>query len=80
LSSIVSRSCVANAAAQILCDQLSFGFRRRHLDRESPHLVGKLHSAFGRQNVTHCEPSAFDVLSRLKKSDLALLDSEVSRE
>src|SRR6516165_4300578 len=80
LISTVSRSCVANAAAQILCDQLSLCFRRRHLGRKSPHLVGKLRSAFGRQNITHCEPSAFDVLSRLKKSDLALLDLAVSRE
>jgi hypothetical protein len=80
LSSIVSHSCVANAAAQILCGQLSFCLRRRQIGRESPHLVGELHSAFERQNVTHCEPSAFDVLSRLKKSRLALLDSKVSLE
>ena len=76
----VSRPCVANAVSQILCDPLSFRYGSGHLGRESPDLVGKLYSAFGRQDVTHCEPSALDLLSRLKKPGLALLDSEVSLE
>jgi len=54
LRQTVSHSCVANAPPQILPDQLLFCFRRRHLGRESPHLAGKLYSAFGRQNVTRC--------------------------
>ena len=80
LSSTVPRSYVANAASQTPGDPLSFCFRRRHLGRESPNLVSKLCSAFGRQNVPHREPSPLDLLSRLKKSGLARLDSEVSPE
>jgi hypothetical protein len=76
----VSGLCVANAASQALCDQLSFCFRRRHLIRESPDVVGKLYSAFARQNVPYCEPSPLGLLPRLKKSGLAVLDSEVSLE
>jgi hypothetical protein len=80
LSTAVSRSCVSNSASQILYDPLSFCFRRWHLGRESPDLVRKLYSAFGRQDVTDCEPPALDLPPRLKKSILARLDSEVSLE
>ena len=72
LSSAVSRSCLANAASQPLCGQLSLCLRRRHLGRESADPVRKLYPAVGRQNVTDREPSPLDLLSGLKKSYLPL--------
>jgi hypothetical protein len=74
------RSCVANAASQILCDQLSFCFRRLHLSRKSPHFVGELVSSFRHQHVGDRKPSPLYLFSGLKKSRLALLDSKVSLE
>jgi hypothetical protein len=75
LGRTVSRSCVANAASQILCDQLSFCFRLRHLDHESPYLVGEFHTSFPHQNVANRKPSPSHLLARLKKSGPARLDS-----
>ena len=72
LSSAVSRSCLANAASQPLCGQLSLCLRRRHLGRESPHLVGKLLSSLCHQNITDHKPSPLYLFSRLKKSYLPL--------
>jgi len=55
-------------------------FSAAHLGRETPCLVGKLLSALSHQNVADRKPPPLYLLSRLKKSGLALLDSEIALE
>ena len=74
------RSCVATTGSQILCDRLSFCFRRRHLVHESPYMAGELHTSLSHQHVADREPPLGYLPSRLKKTCLAVFDPELSVE